>query len=150
MATVSELRAGLKQAGERFDAAFEGKEVEELEMVPVCGVWSSRDLVAHLVDWNSLLIAEAKHSLGGDTPHGMLVDIQEFNDFQSEARLNEPWQVSRAAFHASLDVADQMLATLSEDDLKRESDAVWGVPSSVERSFSGIVNHINEHLDELE
>lgn len=150
MATVSELRDGVRQIGERFESTFAGKDVEQLETAPVCGVWSSRDVAGHLLDWNSLLIAAARHGLGGRAPHGGVVDVQEFNDRQSEARRNEPWHVTRAGFHASLEVADQMLAKISDADLERPSDAPWGSPGTVGLAFEGLVAHINEHLDELE
>lgn len=151
MTRIEEVQQKVRVAAQAFDEAMQGRDIERLETEPVCGIWSARDVAAHLTDWNSELLACARHALGGRAPLGHpIMEDEPFNTDHARAHQNEPWQVSKAAFDTSVAYTIDLLGSMNDEDLNKPATLPWDDVATVASVFNDIAGHIQEHVDGLE
>jgi hypothetical protein len=126
---------------------------ETVTTVPVCGVWSVRDLVAHVTAWDAYTLQVVHH--WPDTEHTSLARWREEPD---EDKLN-------ARFHAEsahLDMIEVLDAAatihrrlltgfdrLSDADLECEGDFGLGMQGTLSSFFYGMATHKAEHAAQI-
>lgn len=145
------LRAYLKAARKEFLAAAALVPDAERNSRPVCGVWTLKDLVGHLTDWEKVGVEGLQQLVAGATPEFdvSIPDFDSFNARNAAARREQPWDEVWADFEATrqrlLDLFDQLAA----DDLQRTFVAPWG------REINGYIwmlvwaGHDREHAIDL-
>ena len=144
--THDELRQAILTQRQRLDLAVAGLDRATLETAPMCGTWSARDLVGHLLDWQTVLLASACYALGGPRPIDVPVeDGEAFNANRAAARMRERWSETKADFDASLDDALAWLDRLTPEQLAASADYPWGEPGG---TIGALLEIIPEHLDE--
>ena len=144
--TREELRQAIVTQRQRLNLAVEGLDRQTLETVPMCGAWSARDLVGHLLDWQTVLLAAARFALGGPRPIDVPIeDGQAFNASRASARLRDRWSETKADFDASLDDALGWLDRLTPEQLSTPAGYPWGEPGG---TIAKLLEVIPEHLDE--
>ena len=78
--THDDLRQAVLTQRQRLDRAVADLDRQTLETAPMCGTWSARDIVGHLLDWQTVLLAAARYALGGPRPIDVPIeDGQAFN-----------------------------------------------------------------------
>jgi hypothetical protein len=144
--THDELRQAILAQRERLDLAVAGLDRQTLEKEPMCGSWSARDLVGHLLDWQTVLLAAARYAVGGPRPIDLLIeDGERFNANHAAARMRDRWSETKADFDASLEDALGWLERLTPEQLAAPADYPWGEPGG---TIAGLLAVIPEHLDE--
>lgn len=144
--THDELRQAIVTQRQRLDLAVEGLDRQTLETVPICGAWSARDLVGHLLDWQTVLLAAPRFALGGPRPIDVpITDGEVFNAKRAAARLRDRWSETKADFDGSLDDVLSWLDRLTPEQLATPADYPWGEPGG---TIAGLLEVIPEHLDE--
>lgn len=144
--THDDLRKAMLIQRQRLDRAVADLDRQTLETVPMCGTWSARDIVGHLLDWQTVLLAAARYALGGPRPIDVPIeDGQAFNSRHAAARVRDRWRETKADFDASLDDALGWLDRLTAEQLAGPADYPWGEPGG---TIAGLLAVIPEHLDE--
>jgi hypothetical protein len=144
--THDELRGAIVTQRQRLNIAVTGLDRQTLETAPMCGSWSARDLVGHLLDWQTVLLAAARFALGGPRPIDVPIDDGEaFNTSHASARMRDRWVETKADFDASLEDVLAWLDRLSAEQLATPADYPWGEPGG---TVAGLLHVIPEHLDE--
>lgn len=144
--TDAELRQAMLAQRQRLDRAVAGLDRQTLETAPICGTWSARDIVGHLLDWQTLVLAAARHALGGPRPLDAPVeDGQAFNARHVATRTRDRWSETKADFDASITDAIDWLDRLTPAQLAGPADYPWGEPGG---TVGGLLAVISEHLGE--
>ncbi|MEB2289292.1 MAG: ClbS/DfsB family four-helix bundle protein [Anaerolineae bacterium] len=87
----AEVLADLRAARERLLSAIEGLSDAEMLRVGVVGIWSVKDVLAHLVSWEAELVTALAHlpQGAGRPPH--IVEIEDIDEWNAEQyRTNAP------------------------------------------------------------
>lgn len=147
-----DLRQAILAQRQRLTLAVDGLDRETLETAPMCGEWSARDLVGHLLDWQTVLLAAARYALGGPRPIDVPIeDGQAFNTTRAAARKRERWPETKADFDASLDDALAWLNRLTPEQLATSADYPWGEPGGTVATLLDVIpEHIAEHCAYIE
>ena len=150
--TQDELRQAILAQRQRLDLAVSGLDRVTLETAPMCGEWSARDLVGHLHDWQTILLAAARYALGGPRPIDVPIeDGQAFNTTRAAARMRERWPETKADFDASLEDALAWLSRLTPEQLTTSADYPWGEPGGTVAALLDVIPaHIDEHCAYIE
>ena len=144
--TNDELREAIVTQRQRLNIAVAGLDRQTLETALMCGSWSARDLVGHLLDWQTVLLAAARFALGGPRPIDVPIeDGETFNASHASARMRDRWVETKADFDASLDDVLAWLERLTPEQLTTPADYPWGEPGG---TVAGLLHVIPEHLDE--
>lgn len=144
--TNDEIREAIVTQRQRLNAAVAGLDRQTLETAPMCGTWSARDLVGHLLDWQTGLLATARYALGGPRPIDVpIADGEAFNATRASARIRDRWVETKADFDASIDETLAWLDRLTPEQLATAADYPWGEPGG---TVAGLLHVIPEHLDE--
>ena len=124
------LRAYLKAARQEFLTAAALVPEAERDSRPVCGVWTLKDLVGHLTDWEKVGVDGLQQLVAGVTPEfdEPIPDFDSFNARNAAVHRHQPWEQVWADFEATrrtlLDLFDQ----LTDDQLQCTFVAPWGRP----------------------
>ncbi len=99
----AELLADLRAARERLLSTLEGLSEEDMLRVGAVGIWSVKDVLAHLVSWEAELVTALAHlsQSGGQPPH--IVEIEDIDEWNAEQyRTNAPRPLTAVLedFHA--------------------------------------------------
>ncbi|MCB8988176.1 MAG: DinB family protein [Ardenticatenaceae bacterium] len=122
------LRAQLKATRREILSLVDVIPPAERTQRPVCGVWTMKDLIGHLTDWELVGVNGLQQLAAGQTPEfdHPITNFDEFNAANAAARLDQSWDEVWAEFTAVrqnlLDLFDQ----LPEVDLRRSVPAPWG------------------------
>ena len=144
--TGDELRQAILVQRARLDRAVAGLERKTLETESMCGTWTARDLVGHLLDWQTVLLATARYAHGGPRPIDVPIeDGEAFNTRHAANRSRDRWSETKADFDASLDQILAWLASLSPVQLAAPADYPWGEPGG---TIGALLEVIPEHIDE--
>jgi hypothetical protein len=147
----SDLRTAIIDAHERFTRAVEGLDHAVLESEAAVGVWSPRDVAAHLTDWVEEILAAAACCLGGPQPaHHPIADGEAYNQRQAELHQDESWEAVTSRLDLVITDALAFVSRLEPGQEALETYYPWGGGGTLARLLSGIVFHHDEHAAELE
>jgi len=95
---------------------------------PVCGVWTMKDLIGHLTDWEIVGVDALRQLNEGRTPEFDIVidSFDEFNNPNAAARKDQPWAEVWAEFEAVRQEMMEILADITPQNLARTFQAPWG------------------------
>ncbi|HEX6383612.1 MAG TPA: DinB family protein [Anaerolineae bacterium] len=124
------LRAYLRAARKEFLAAAALVSPAERNSRPVCGVWSLKDLVGHLTDWEKVGVDGLQQLVAGDTPEfdESIPDFDTFNARNATARRDQSWDEVWADFEATRQVLLDLFDKLTDEELQRTFVAPWNRP----------------------
>jgi hypothetical protein len=148
---VDERRLALERAHNRFRRAVSGLDSPVLETVPAVGVWTVRDLVAHLVDWGEETLLAIDHVLGGPpVQHHPIVDFEAFNAASAARHCAEPWDSLYAKLDDLFRRSLALVERLSPEQLALPVDYPWDDTGTLDGLLRGIDEHQEEHNEQLE
>ncbi len=92
--------------------AIDGLAADQMLIPGAVGIWSVKDVFAHLVAWESELVTALNNMSKRHTPHIVLIeDIDEWNEDQYHANAPRPLDAVRA----DLDSVHKMVIRMVED-----------------------------------
>ena len=150
MSGTEQLDQDIQDVHERFFAALASFDDDLLEMQPMCGVWSPRDVAGHLADWNNELMDALDRILAGQQPNRPIQDIDNFNQVQAALRGIQRWKDTSADLRESVERVHETLRRLDDGDLERLGPLPWGTVDRLGGFFRRIIRHSREHAEEAE
>ncbi|MCB9419698.1 MAG: DinB family protein [Ardenticatenaceae bacterium] len=121
------LRAILKATRKEFLALADLIDEDERTTRPVCGVWTLKDLVGHLTDWERVGVAGLRQLVAGETPEfdELITDFDTWNDAHAAVRHNQPWDEVWADFMQTRGEFLALVDQMGEADWQRPFTAPW-------------------------
>jgi len=93
---------------------------------PVCGVWTLKDVVGHLLDWELMGMDALRQLAAGLTPtFEPIPDFEVFNTSHAAARREQSWDEVWEAFINTRQDLLALLDQLSDKQLKRPFSTPW-------------------------
>ncbi|MCI0399167.1 MAG: type II toxin-antitoxin system HicB family antitoxin [Chloroflexi bacterium] len=123
----------------------------ERETRPVCGVWTLKDVLGHVADWEWYGVEGLRP--GQPSGRSLAIDypgtIQKWNDLHAAARQDHSWKRVWADFVGARAALREILAGLSQEDLARPLPAPWDPKGIVYRWIALWLFHEREHAADL-
>ncbi len=117
---------------------------------PVCGIWTLRDLLGHVADWEFFCAESLRQLFAGETDHVIHDgDILAWNDAKAAARQRQPWEQVWSDFQQAHREVAALLQATSQADLARPFPNPWEAQSTVYLWFVIFVNHDRHHARDL-
>jgi uncharacterized damage-inducible protein DinB len=146
----AEFRYVINDERNRFMSALGGMFEQDMFSVEVCGYWTVKDVMAHMLSWDEEILRTAEH---------WTVE----RPWQYGAHYDDEWNESEVAKRAEMDVialADglatcqrklmQLFDQLSDQDLGTMSLAPWGERMSLLSFLHEMALHNSTHRENLE
>jgi hypothetical protein len=139
------LQAALESGRQEMLASATLVPVEERKSRPVCGVWTLKDVLGHVADWEWYGVEK----LGGP-PSRRSLDIrfrgvQKWNEAHAAARQNQAWDDVYADFQAARLAMGQILEKMRQEDLAQPFAVPWSKDWTVYRWIHLWLHHEREH-----
>jgi hypothetical protein len=132
---------------------LQGLPEREWETAGVCGVWSVKDIIAHLASFEWVLVDVLAACLeAGSTPHlDEFVSAPDFNDAQVERRRGETPQRALAEYEDAHSRVMRLVSRVATDTLRRPGTLPWyGVEYDMEDLFVyAYYGHKREHSAQI-
>ena len=103
--------AGLTEAQTEFMQVVDQLEPAQREQAGVCGDWSARQVVAHLIGWDELFVEFIVRPETFIPPQ----DIDQFNQRSVEARRYDSWDQLMRAMTATFDALQRGVVSVSAE-----------------------------------
>lgn len=117
---------------------------------PVCGVWTLKDVLAHLADWEQVGVEGLRSMARGEPPPvEHIADIDAWNHEHAEARRGQPWSQVWGDLHATRTAFVQTLEGMRQDDLAPSYRFPWGPKGTAYEWVAAFVDHDREHAEGL-
>jgi uncharacterized damage-inducible protein DinB len=144
------LLAALDAGREELLAAAALVPPEERASRPVCGVWTLKDVLGHVADWEWLCVEGLRHMAAG---RPLQVDydgdVEAWNQAHAAARRDQPWEAVWADFHAARQALLEVLEGMSQADLDRYFPTRWGSETTPYSWACIFLTHDREHAQGL-
>ncbi|MEJ2748865.1 MAG: DinB family protein [Anaerolineae bacterium] len=145
------LRAVLKAARKEFLALANLIPKAEWTTRPVCGIWTLKDLIGHLADWEKVGIDGLRQLVAGQTPEfdELITNFDTWNNAHAAARNDQPWAEVWADFEETRETLLALVDQMGERDWERPFTAPWD--SSINGYFWVNVwaGHDHEHATDV-
>lgn len=113
----------------------------------VCGVWTLRDVLGHVTDWElfglDCLAAKAAGRVAGLAYNG---DEKEWNTVHAAARQGQPWEAMWADLTATRRQMVAVASALDDADLVRPVPSAWDPQDTAYAWVRICVDHDREHV----
>lgn len=145
------LRAILKTTRKEFLTLADLVPAHERTTRPVCGVWTLKDLVGHLTDWEQVGVAGLRQLVAGQTPefNDTIIDFDSWNDEHAAARRDQPWD---DVWHEFVETRSQLMALveqMSDADWQRPFISPWDSPINTYFWVNVWAGHDHEHAADV-
>ncbi|MGC8958456.1 MAG: DinB family protein [Chloroflexia bacterium] len=144
------LRAALSAGREELLAAAELVSPEERASRPVCGVWTLKDVLGHIADWEAYLLVGLRDMAAGRPPRvGYVPDEEAWNQAHARARRDQPWETVWADFQGVHQALLEVLERMDPADLERTFPGVWEPITCPYTWFLPALAHDREHAGDI-
>jgi hypothetical protein len=121
------LLAALVAARESLLAAVALVPAGERATRPVCGVWSLKDVLGHIADWEAFGVDGLRHMAAGQEPQVEYIpEINGWNRVHVQARRDQPWEQVWDDFQATRQAFLDLIAGMTWAELERRFPFPWG------------------------
>jgi uncharacterized protein DUF1706 len=146
-----EMLSEIAAARDDLNRALDGLAPDKMLITGVVGIWSIKDVLAHLVAWESEVVTALNHVQNKRMPAILKVDdIDEWNAEQYRISVRRPLEAVLADFEGVHRMLRQMVADFDEQHLTdrrryrwMEGEPLWAL---VEEN---VVLHEREHAEEI-
>jgi len=134
----------------RLQTALDGVTQAQMISPGVCGTWSIKDILAHLIYWNDLPVNELEHALAGESLPNEDLDDETINarsvaEYHTKST-DEVMIDFDASFLRVVDAVHALPASAFESDNELEQR----LGNTVHGTLSGnTYDHYAEHLEEI-
>lgn len=121
------LRAILKATRKEFLSLADLVPAADRTTFPVCGVWTLKDLIGHLTDWEKVGVDGLRQLAAGQTPEfdELITDFDTWNNAHAAARHDQPWNEVWAEFEQTRQELVSLVDQMGEGDWARPFTAPW-------------------------
>lgn len=164
-----QLRLGnrLESAEKSLLASIEGVDEDTVTSVTVCGEWTIKDVLGHIIAWGDELRSEIGEILIDPTPRYNYVissdgDYEEWNRSQAAQKQSSSLHEILAELVRDYDETVGLLERLAPDEMRRRGVVPWrieglplpeevtpGTSMSVVGLLETHIQHIEEHAEEI-
>ena len=128
--TKAELLAAMEDEYQRLRACLDALDESTREEPGVCGKWSAKDVVAHLVGWKQMFLGWYADGLRGGNPTTPAEDLKwnqlpQLNDRIYRRWKDESFRNVMRQFHATYAKMLELAQSTSEKDLFRKNLYPW-------------------------
>ncbi|MDJ0755929.1 MAG: ClbS/DfsB family four-helix bundle protein [Ardenticatenaceae bacterium] len=109
--TISQLLAELKSAHTLFINTAQQLDPAKRSRAGVCGVWSPKDVTAHLTGWDQLLNTFINDPVNFSPPQ----DVHQFNELSVQKRRDHNWDEIMAECQTNFSQLEESLATVTAE-----------------------------------
>ena len=144
------LAAALDAARQELLTAATLVPPEERASRQVCGVWTTKDVLGHIADWEWVGVEGLRQMAAGQAPlveH--IADIEAWNQAHYEVRRDQPWEEVWADLHAAREALLEVLNGMGQDALSQSHLFPWGQQGTAHRWASVFVEHDRSHARDL-
>ncbi len=144
MPTAVEYAAAYLKGAADLRNAVSGMTREQLLARPVAGKWSTLEVVAHLADFDPILVERMKRILALDNPPFLAADENLFaKELHYQDRdVNE----ELAVIEATRTAMARLIGKLTPEQLQRTGIHSLKGPMVLEKIIQMGINHINNHM----
>jgi len=122
----------------------------ERDSRPVCGVWTLKDVLGHIADWERVGVQGLRDMAGGTTPQvEFIADIEAWNQVHAGVRRDQPWEKAWGDLHAIRRDFLEVLGGMSQTELDRSYRFPWGPEGTACQWVTVFVGHDREHAQDL-
>jgi uncharacterized damage-inducible protein DinB len=144
MPTAVEYAAAYRKGVDDLKAAVAGMTREQLLARPVAGKWSTLEVVAHLADFEPIIVDRMKRIIA--LPDAKLLAADE-NLFVKELHYQSRDLHEELALIAATRAAmARIIEQLTPEQLQRTGEHSIKGTVTLEKVIQGAINHINSHL----
>ena len=114
----------------------------------VCGIWTLKDLIGHLTDWEKVGLEGLQQLASGQSPefdYRIAWPFDEFNNKNAAARQNQPWPEVWGDFTETRQQFMNLFDAMSEAQLTRQFIAPWQSPINGYAWLTVWLGHDHEH-----
>jgi hypothetical protein len=121
------LRTILKATRKEFLSLIDLIPEAERATRPVCGIWTMKDLMGHLTDWERVGVNGLRQLAAGQTPvfDEMIADFDTWNNTHAEKRKHQSWETVWAEFLATRSNLLALFDQMSEEHWQRPFTTPW-------------------------
>jgi hypothetical protein len=113
---------------------------------PVCGVWTLKDLLGHVADWEQVGLDGLRSMARGRPPDVEHIgDIDVWNHEHAEARRDQPWEEVWTDLRETREALVEVLERMTQADLARSYPFPWGPEGTAYQWVAVFVTHDREH-----
>jgi uncharacterized damage-inducible protein DinB len=118
---------------------------DQRETGAVCGVWTLRDMLGHVTDWELCVLDCLTDSAAGRVAGLAYGEEEEWNTFHAAARQGQSWEVIWADLTATRRQLNAAVSALDDADLVRPVPSVWDPQDTAYAWVRMCANHDREH-----
>jgi uncharacterized damage-inducible protein DinB/predicted RNase H-like HicB family nuclease len=146
----SVLLAALEAQREELLAAAAMVPVAERTSRPVCGVWTLKDVLGHIADWEQWCLDRLRAMAAGRPPAlEKVTDETGWNRTHAEARRGQAWEQVWADFQGARQALLDVLAGMSRADLGHSFPGVWDAETRPYAWALLSLEHDREHARDI-
>lgn len=140
------LMGALDAAREELLAASDLVPEEKRASYIVCGVWTLKDVLGHLADWEELGADRLRARIEGRVPEAdSVADIEAWNRAHVAARRGQPWEQVWDDLHATRESFVAVVSRMEQADLQQPVAFPWGGAGTTYAWVSAFVRHDRDH-----
>lgn len=145
------LAADLSKNRVRLLAAIEGLSGSDVLTPNAVGVWSVKDVIGHLADWEQLILNAARHILDPDEPATITLHHGDAaNALMVSQRAGQPWSEALADLTQSRREMLDFIAALPAEAWKQRGAFPWSDQGTLADLIGGAGWHDAEHAADVE
>ena len=124
--------------------------VSERDTCPVCGVWTLKDVLGHIADWEQFGVCGLRDMAAGKAPQVEFIDdIDAWNQVHASLRRDQPWEEVWADLHTVRNALLETLNDTSEAVLEGSYLFPWGAQGTAYQWLTVFAGHDQEHAKDL-
>ncbi len=113
---------------------------------PVCGTWTLKDVIGHMVDWELVGVEGLRDMAAGRAPQvEEITNIDAWNELHVNARRGQSWEVLWADLHRTRHTLLEILEGMDGEALGCSFRFPWGQEGSAYQWLRVFVSHDREH-----
>ena len=117
---------------------------------PVCGVWTLREVLGHLADWDAVGVEGLRVMARGRQPDLEIIsDIDAWNAEHAQARRDQPWEDVWADLQGTRAALRDILEGMDQAKLGRWYRYPWGARGTAYQFVAVFISHDREHAEDL-
>jgi hypothetical protein len=113
---------------------------------PICGVWTLKDVLGHIADWEWYGVKGLRQMAEGQTPATEPIgDLETWNTSHVEARRDQPWEAVCDDLHAARQALLEISTGMGEALMARSFPFPWGEEGTPYQWLGVFFAHDREH-----
>jgi uncharacterized damage-inducible protein DinB len=148
---AAQLRDLIRATNMRLDLLLSGLNVDQMNQPGAVGVWSVKDVIAHIAFWERYATGIVHAVLEGETPVLDAEDLTETRNASVVAQYYQrPLGAVIAEWHAARGELLDALADISDEELNDPQRMAWSDGRTLlDRVAGNSYQHEQEHIDQI-